>query len=87
MEPRYLIVLDYTIGALNIIELTDEELKESQNEEKYDDFDAFLRTIEDKYGFSVDNCNWMTTENLDTYIYKNGREISNGNIDNLIEEM
>lgn len=84
MEPKYLLVFDYTIGALNIIELTPEELKESENEEKYDDFEDFLRTIEDKYGFSVDNANWMTTENLDTYIYKNGKEVSGGKIDDEI---
>ena len=87
MEPRYVIILDYTIGALNIIELTDEELKESMKDEKYEDFDAFLRTIEDKYGFNVDNCNWMVTANLDAYIYKNGKEVNNGSIENLITKM
>ena len=86
MEPKYLIILDFTIGALNIIELTDEERKEAASD-KYEDFDEFLRTIEDKYGFTVDNCNWMTTENLDTYIYKNGQEVSNGCIDNEIFKM
>mgnify|MGYP001095422471 CR=1 FL=1 len=35
----------------------------------------FLITIEDKYGFKLKNCNWMTTENLDIYCYQNGEEV------------
>ena len=46
MEPKYVIILDFCIGALNIIKLTEEELKES---EKYDDFEEFLSTLEEKY--------------------------------------
>lgn len=72
MEPKYVLILDYCTGALNIIELTDEEIKESCN---YDDFESFLVTIEDKYGFRLKDCNWMTTENLNIYRYKNGKEI------------
>lgn len=45
MEPKYVLILDYCIGALNIIELTDEEINESFS---YDDFESFLMTIEDK---------------------------------------
>lgn len=73
MEPRYVIILDFCIGALNIIRLTDEEIKES---EKYDDFENFLSTLEDKYGFRLNNCQWMTTENLNVYWYENGQEVS-----------
>lgn len=72
MESKYVLILDYCIGALNIIELTDEEIKES---DKYDDFESFLVTIEEKYGFRLKDCNWMTTENLNIYRYKNGKEI------------
>lgn len=72
MEPKYVLILDYCIGALNIIELTEEEIKESCN---YDDFESFLVTIEEKYGFRLKDCNWMTTENLNIYRYKNGKEI------------
>lgn len=71
MEPKYVIILDFGIGALNIIKLTEEELRES---EKYDDFESFLSTIENKYGFKLNNCQWMTTENLKIYWYENGRE-------------
>ena len=73
MEPRYVIILDFCIGALNIIRLTDEEVKES---EQYNDFEEYLSTLEDKYGFRLNNCQWMTTENLSVYWYKDGQEIS-----------
>ena len=66
-------ILDFCIGALNIIRLTDEEIKES---EQYDDFEEYLLTLEDKYGFRLDNCQWMTTENLNVYWYDNGQEVS-----------
>lgn len=73
MEPRYVIILDFCIGALNIIRLTDGEVKES---EKYNDFEEYLSTLEDKYGFKLNNCQWMTTENLNVYWYENGQEVS-----------
>lgn len=73
MEPRYVIILDFCIGALNIIRLTDDEVKESG---KYDDFESFLSTLEDKYGFRLNNCQWMTTENLNIYWYEHGQEVS-----------
>ena len=73
MEPRYVTILDFCIGVLNIIRLTDEEVKES---ERYDDFEDFLSTLEDKYGFRLNNCQWMTTENLNVYWYDNGQEVS-----------
>ena len=73
MEPRYVIILDFCISALNIIRLTDEEVKESV---QYDDFEDFLSTLEDKYGFRLNNCQWMTTENLNVYWYDNGQEVS-----------
>lgn len=73
MEPRYVIILDFSIGALNIIRLTDDEVKES---ERYDDFESFLSTLEGKYGFRLNNCQWMTTENLNVYWYEHGQEVS-----------
>lgn len=73
MEPRYVIILDFCSSALNIIRLTDEEIKES---ERYDDFEEYLSTLEDKYGFRLNNCQWMTTENLNVYWYDNGQEVS-----------
>lgn len=72
METKYVLLLNYCSGTLNIIELTDEEINESYN---YEDFESFLMTIEDKYGFRLKDCNWMVTENLNIYRYKNGKEI------------
>ena len=69
MEPNYVIILDYCSGSLSIIHLTKEEIEES---EKYDDFEEYLVTLEDKYGFGLKNCNWMTTDNLEIYRYENG---------------
>ena len=42
----------------------------------HDDFESFLSTIEEKYGFNLNNCQWMTAENLNIYWYENGREFS-----------
>ena len=71
MEPKYVIILDFCVSALNIIKLIEEELQESEN---YDDFESFLSTLEDKYGFRLNNCQWMTTETLSIYWYENGRK-------------
>ncbi len=72
MENNYLLILDYASGILNIIHLTAEEIKESEN---YDDFSDFLHTLEDKYEFRLKDCEWMTTESLNIYRYENGKEV------------
>lgn len=72
METNYLLILDYASGILNIIHLTAEEIKESEN---YDDFSDFLHTLEDKYEFRLKDCEWMTTETLQIYRYENGKEV------------
>lgn len=72
MEPRYVLILDYCTGSLNIIELTDEEIDRSN---EFDDFESFLETVEDKYGFRLKNCSWMVTEELSIYRYKDGKEV------------
>jgi len=74
MEPRYVLLLDYNSGNLTIIRLTDDELKSS---ERYDDFEEFLATLEDRYQFRLKDCNWMTTESLTIYRYMDGKEVSN----------
>ncbi len=73
MEPRYVIILDFCIDALNIIRLTDEEVKES---EQYNDFEEYLSTLEGKYVFRLNNCQWMMTENLSVYWYEDGQKVS-----------
>lgn len=72
MEPNYVIILDFCGGYLNIIHLTAGEIKES---EKYADFESFLSTLEEKYGFRLKDCQWMISENLNIYRYENGKEV------------
>lgn len=45
METNYIIILDYSAGEVIRIKLTPEQIKES---EKYDDFETFLSTLEEK---------------------------------------
>ena len=77
MEPKYVLILDFTIGCLNIIELTDDELEAS---EEYEDFSDFLSTLENKYGFRLSNSQWMVTESLSIYQYKDGKEVSDAEL-------
>ena len=77
MESKYVLILDFTIGCLNIIELTDEELKVS---EEYEDFSDFLSTLEGKYGFRLKNSQWMVTETLSIYHYKDGEEVADAEL-------
>lgn len=59
METNYIIIFDYSAGEVIKIKLTKEQIKESY---KYDDFEASLETLEDKYDFKLNNCLWMSTE-------------------------
>ena len=61
MEPRYIIIMDFSNGKLLKIKLTDQELMAS---EEYDDFSDFLSTLEDKYNFRVRDILYMTVETL-----------------------
>lgn len=74
METNYVIILDFCGGYLNIIKLTEEEKRQAEN---YEDFESFLCTLEEKYGFRLKDCQWMTTETLNIYRYENGREVDN----------
>ena len=72
MEINYVIILDFCGGYLNIIHLTEEEKQEAG---KYEDFESFLATLEEKYGFRLKDCQWMTTEDLNIFRYENGQEV------------
>ena len=61
MEPRYVIILDFSTGELIKIRLSDEELKQS---EEYESFEEFLTILEDKYDFRMKDCLYMTTHSL-----------------------
>lgn len=69
MEPRFVILLAFSGGYVNIIKLTSEELAES---EKYEEFEAFLHTLEDKYGLRMKDICWMSTETIHIYRYEIG---------------
>ncbi len=60
METNYIIILNFSVGEVIRIRLDKEQLEES---EKYDDFETFLETLEEKYGFRLKDCQWMVTEN------------------------
>lgn len=59
METNYIIILDYSVGEVIKIKLTQEQIEESY---KYDDFETFLSTLEEVYGFRLKDCLWMCTE-------------------------
>ena len=54
-------MLDYTDGEVIKIRLSEQEAKLA---DKSEDFEEFLRTLEEKYHFRLDNCCWMSTSNL-----------------------
>ncbi len=62
----YIVLLDYSIGEIIKIRLSEEEKIES---EKYEDYEEFIRTLEDKYNFKLSNCSWMCCEILSERSY------------------
>ena len=66
METNYLILLDYSVGELIKIRLTEQEKIES---ESYQDFEEFIYTLENKYNFKLSNCSWMCCEVLSERSY------------------
>lgn len=61
MEPRFIIIMDFSTGEVIKIRLTDEQLSAS---EEYDDFGEYLSTIEEEYDFRLKDCLYMTCQNL-----------------------
>ena len=68
METNYLILLDYSVGELIKIRLTEQEKIES---ESYQDFEEFIYTLENKYDFKLSNYSWMCCEILSERNYFN----------------
>ncbi len=62
----YIVLLDYSVGEIIKIRLSEEEKAES---EEYDDFEEFICTLEKKYGFRLSNCSWMCCEILSERSY------------------
>ena len=58
---EYVVLLDYTDGEIIKIRLSEQETIFADEAE---DYEEFLRTLEEKYDFRLDNCCWMSTTNL-----------------------
>ena len=58
---EYIVLLDYANGEVIKIRLSEEETKLADEAE---DYGEFLRTLEDKYHFRLDDCCWMNTAKL-----------------------
>lgn len=61
MEANYIIILDFSVGEIIKIKLTETEKQEA---EKYEDYEDFLKTLEKRYDFRLEDCIWMTTEKI-----------------------
>ena len=66
MECTYLILLDYCVGEVIKVKLTESEKRQLDQTEDHEDF---LYSIEDKYDFKVSQVSWMLCDNLCERIY------------------
>lgn len=66
METNYVIILDYSVGEVIKIKLTQGQIKESR---KYNDFGCYLFTLEEKYRFRLSDCYWMVVEEIKERCY------------------
>ena len=58
---EYIVLLDYANGEVIKIRLSEEDTILANEAENYEDF---LRTLEDKYHFRLNDCCWMNTADL-----------------------
>ena len=61
MLMEYIVLLDYSVGEIIKIRLDEQERQLADEAENYEDF---LRTLESKYDFRLDDCCWMNTAHL-----------------------
>ena len=61
MIMEYIILLDYTDGEIIKIRLSEQETILADEAE---DYEEFLRTLEEIYDVRLDNCCWMSTTTL-----------------------
>ena len=66
MECTYLILLDYCVGEVIKVKLTESE---KQQLDQTEDHEEFLYSIENKYHFKVSQVSWMLCDNLCERIY------------------
>lgn len=60
-QTNYVLLLDYSGGTLIKIKLTEEEKNEAK---KFEDFEDFLQTLEDKYEFHLRDCEWISVDKI-----------------------
>lgn len=60
-QTKYVLLLNYAGGTVIKIRLPEEELRES---ERFEDFEEFLVTLENKYDFRLRDCEWMSRDEL-----------------------
>lgn len=77
MKTGYISILDFSTGKVKIIHLTESENKRCMES---DDPEEFLRTIQNKYRFSVNNSVWMGMDTPELQWYENGRKVKIGRI-------
>lgn len=58
----YLVILDYESGRLLKIRLSEEDRRTAS---AFENAEAFVKSLSDKYGFSFKDSYWMSTETLD----------------------
>lgn len=73
IDEKYVFILDFCVGSVLMIELTDEEREKAASKDFEGDFESFLSTLEEKYNFRLKNCQWMVTSTYDvTFFHKDG---------------
>ena len=60
-QTNYVLLLDYSGGTLIKIKLTEEEKNEAK---KFEDFEDFLQTLEDKYEFHLRDCECISVDKI-----------------------
>ncbi len=58
---EYIVLLDYSDSEIIKIRLSEQETILANEAE---DYEEFLRTLEEKYDFRLDNCCWMSATNI-----------------------
>ena len=58
---EYVVLLDYSDGEIIKIRLSEQE---SILADEAEDYEEFLRILEEKYDFRLDNCCWMSATNI-----------------------
>jgi len=61
MIKNYLIILNRTYGEVITIRLNREQKSKAKT---FVNFEDYVRSLESRYRFRLENCSWMVTDNL-----------------------